>query len=1149
MNEREDKGLKSRVRPRYIALRNCSSFSLLQSSMSIKNLVTAAKEQKMQALGLCDRGHLFGALEFAFACKDARMQPIIGCSLTLSADSDFSFAVFAKNDAGYSNLCKLVTMTTVGQGNNLREKITLNQIEGHTEGLLCLSGSESGFLYKGLLDGKLDSSLSILDEFQKLFPSRLYIEIFRDGRYSPNSNDVEKQVLQIAYERKLPVIASNEALFLTPDDFESTDTLSCIADGKYVQDPDRKRLEKWKYFRSSEEMEKLFEDIPEALQNTVCFAERCGFLLKSKPPVLPSFQCELPQTDELIKRSERGLCERLEAQSIEELENRGEKEAGYVSRLRYETEMICKLGFAGYFLIVSDFIRWAKSQKIPVGPGRGSGASSLVAWSLFITDVDPIRFGLLFERFLNPERVSMPDFDVDFCQDRRDEVIDYVRKKYGEDRVAHIITFGSLQARAVVRDVGRVLQMPYKQVDGICKLIPQNPAHPINLSDALKMEPILREMEKNDEQIAYMMKVCLRLEGLYRHASVHAAGVVVGSEPLCNSVPLYKDENSALPATEFSMKYIEKAGLIKFDFLGLKTLTIIQNAINMAEKNGTHIDITNIPLDDAKTFDLLRNVETVGIFQLEGSGISSALRNLQPDHFEEIIALGALYRPGPMDEIPRYVACRHGREAISYAYPELEPILRETFGVIVYQEQVLQIARILAGYSMGGADILRRAMGKKIKSEMDSQRKTFIDGVLKHTGGTIEKAERLFDQIEKFAEYAFPKAHATPYALLTYQTAYLKANHPIEFLTSLMEQDIANSDKLSLFTREAKRIGINILPPNINISKAQFSIESSEKGDKCIRYALAAIKNVGAAAMEKLCFEREKNGKFSDIFDFLERVDCINKKNMESLIEAGVFDCLCSNRRKLMDSLDLLLSHSSASNKTSDELSLFSQESIRPQLQEIEDWSPHEKLLHEFQAIGFYLTAHPLEDFCKIEKNFVFSSDICEFLEKNQTNKPFSMIGVVIDVKEKVSKAGNKYAFINLSDPKGHYEVVAFSDVLGKFTELLKVGKFLHIVASGYVEEDSPKLTVQIVNDLNEMMEAECDMATIDITNEYQLVELKNLLSELPQGNCDLVLALYEKGKKKTIMLRSGKRISRKNLINITSKIYSMRALYAQNSK
>ena len=762
------------------------------------------------------------------------------------------------------------------------------------------------------------------------------------------------------------------------------------------------------------------------------------------------------------------------------------------------------MGFAGYFLIVAEFIRWAKGAGIPVGPGRGSGAGSVVAWSLTITDLDPLRFGLLFERFLNPERVSMPDFDIDFCQDRRDEVIRHVQERYGRDRVAQIITFGKLQARAVLRDVGRVLEMPYGQVDRICKLVPNNPANPVTLQQAIDGEPMLQNMRDTDEGVARLIAIAQRLEGLYRHASTHAAGVVIADRPLDELVPLYRDPRSDMPVTQFNMKYVELAGLVKFDFLGLKTLTVLARALDLLVAKGVTLDLTNLPLDDRATYELLGRGDTVGVFQLEGAGMRDMLRKLRPDRFEDIIAVVALYRPGPMENIPRYIEVKHAREKADYLHPSLEPILAETHGIMIYQEQVMQIAQVLSGYSLGGADLLRRAMGKKIRSEMEAQRRLFIDGATARGVGA-GVAEHIFEQVAKFAGYGFNKSHAAAYALVAYQTAYLKANHPVEFMAALMSLDIGNTDKLNLFRQECNRLGIRILPPDINRSSDAFSVELAG-GSNAIRYALAAVKGVGAHAMRQLVEERSVHGAFADLFDFARRLDpkSFNRRQFEGLVKAGAFDALNRNRAQIFAAIDLLLRHaaSAANDRASQQESLFGAGAAhRPPLPACDDWQPVERLQHEFDAIGFYLSSHPLDAYQKslARLGVVSFADLPARLAAGGPTR-FRLAGVPIARRERNSARGSRFAFLQLSDTSGVYEVVVFAEALAQSRDLLDAGVPLVVTVEVRAEEESLRLSAQRFERLDKLAREAAAGLKIVLGEGGALVPLRDLMARESGG-------------------------------------------------
>ncbi|HEY5598690.1 MAG TPA: DNA polymerase III subunit alpha, partial [Kiloniellales bacterium] len=969
----------------FVHLRVHSAYSLLEGAIKIPDLIDLCRRHGMPAVAVTDTGNLFGALEFAFAARAAGVQPIIGCQIgvrrepaeTASANgtrpAPDALVVLVQTEQGYRNLMKLVSRAYLETAPGEPPQVGLADLAELGGGLLALTGGPAGSVGRRLLDGQMQAAEEGLDALARIFPGRLYVEIMRHSL--EEESRIEERLIDLAYAHDLPLVATNGVFFADADFYEAHDALLCIAQGTYVGEKERRRLTPEHRFKSAEEMLALFADLPEATANTLAIARRCAYFPEAVSPILPAFPTEAgrSEAEELRIRAEAGLQRRLEGQVFTPDMDEATRAAvahRYHERRDYELGVISQMGFPGYFLIVADFIQWAKQQGIPVGPGRGSGAGSVVAWALTITDLDPLRWGLLFERFLNPERISMPDFDIDFCQDRRDEVIRYVQQKYGRDRVAQIITFGKLQARAALRDVGRVLQMPYGQVDRICKLVPNNPANPVSLREAIDGEPRLQDMRREDESVARLLAISLQLEGLYRHASTHAAGVVIGDRRLDELVPLYRDPRSDMPVTQFNMKFVESAGLVKFDFLGLKTLTVLSRACDLIAERGDAMDLSRIPLDDTRTYAMLGHGDTVGVFQMESSGMRDVLKRLKPDCFEDLIAVVALYRPGPMDSIPSYISRKHGEEAVDCLYPSLEGILKETFGVMVYQEQVLQIAQELAGFTLGGADLLRRAMGKKIRSEMEAQRKTFINGAVAR-GVPEAKAAQIFEQINKFAGYGFNKCHAAPYALVAYQTAYLKANYPVEFFAASMTLDMGNTDKLNVFRQELDRLGVPLLPPDINRSRADFGVEDvagSGAPGLGIRYALGAVKNVGGAAMATLVAEREAGGPFASVADFTQRLDPrgVNKRQIENLICAGAFDGIERNRRRLFEAAETIVrtAAAAANDRASAQESLFGGAGGPPPelpLPMVEDWPAMLRLRHEFDAIGFYLSAHPLD--------------------------------------------------------------------------------------------------------------------------------------------------------------------------------------------
>ncbi len=805
----------------FIPLRNHTTYSLCKGAIKVADLVNTAASEKLPALGIMDCQNLFAALEFSSTCKKAGIQPIIGCEILVNLgdnsnknlsnlDIEKSLSVLpliARNQEGYENLMYLVSHSFLNRQNGISPNVSFELLKEKSAGLIALSGGVLGAIGKMLLENQDNKAQELTKELAQIFADNFYIEITRHK--TKNEESIEEKFIELAFKNSLPLVATNDVYFLTDQMHEAQDILSCIGEGTTFFEANRKKFSSQQYFKNQKTLEELFCDIPEAIENTVNIAKKCHVMAFERPPTLPRFSNEpnFDEAQELKNQAYQGLELRLLRKfELEEIsaEQQIKIREEYFARLDFELSVITKMNFCGYFLIVSDFIKWAKNNQIPVGPGRGSGAGSIAAWSLQITDLDPIRFGLLFERFLNPDRVSMPDFDIDFCQSRRDEVIDYVQNKYGKDYVAQIITFGKLQARAVLKDVGRVLQMPYNQVDRICKLIPFNAIEAVTLEKAIEMDKDLQQAIKDDPQVTKLVDIGLKLEGLNRHASTHAAGVVIGDKPLNQICGLYNDEGSSMPAVGYSMKYAESAGLVKFDFLGLKTLTTIFEAVKLIEKTrGIKIDISNIRLDDEQTFKMLATGDSIGVFQIESSGMRSVLRQMKADKIEDIIALISLYRPGPMDNIPTYIRRKHGTEPINYPHPLLENCLKETYGVIVYQEQVMEIAKVLAGYSLGAADLLRRAMGKKIKEEMDQQRAIFTEGAMKN-GVPEKQAGEIFDLVDKFAGYGFNKSHAAAYALISYQTAFLKAHFLPEFLTASINLEIDNTDKINIFLQVAK---------------------------------------------------------------------------------------------------------------------------------------------------------------------------------------------------------------------------------------------------------------------------------------------------------------------------------------------------------
>ncbi|MGB2226625.1 MAG: DNA polymerase III subunit alpha [Parvibaculales bacterium] len=1048
------------MRPKFVHLRTHSAYSLLEGALPVKTLTQTALASSMPALAVTDRNNLFGALEFAETAAGLGVQPIIGATLNIR-DGDISgdLVLLVKNEAGYTNLMALISAAHLESEGKQGPGVAFDEIAASADGLICLTGGPDGLINQLLESNQTEAAKNKISILNSVFGDNLYIELQRYGDAS--EDEIEAQLVDFAYAMDLPLVATNQAYFASADDYRAHDALICIAEGRYINEEDRRRLTPEHRLKSTEEMCALFADLPEALENTVEIAQRCAFRPTEHAPILPAFSKD-DELAELSRQAQEGLTARL--QQVEAAAD----ERAYRDRLEFELKVIADMGFPGYFLIVADFIKWAKSNNIAVGPGRGSGAGSVVAWALTITDLDPLRFNLLFERFLNPERVSMPDFDIDFCQSRRDEVIAYVQQKYGRDQVAQIITFGKLQARAVLRDVGRVLQMPYGQVDRLCKMVPNNPANPVTLAEAIDGEPRLQAERDSDPQVAELIEISLKLEGLYRHASTHAAGVVIGDRPLQQLVPLYRDPKSDMPVTQFNMKWVEKAGLVKFDFLGLKTLTVLEKAVELLAETGVRVDINGLPLDDKATYELMGRGDTVGVFQLESAGMRDVLRKMKPDKFEDIIALVALYRPGPMDNIPIYIARKKGEEELDYLYDTLQPILQETYGVMIYQEQVMQIAQTLSSYSLGEADLLRRAMGKKIKEEMAAQKARFVDGAVEN-GVPKNKAAEIFDQVDSFAGYGFNKSHAAAYALIAYQTAWLKANHPVAFYAASMSLDFERTEKLNIFKQDAAKHDITVRIPDVNRSEAWFAIDGNE-----VFYALSAIRNVGSQAMQSLVDERKANGPFKDVFDFARRTAGIglNKRLLEHLIAAGALDSLEPDRAKLMGGIEILLGEASItqSEKETQQENLFGEADVSESTTlppPLVPWSTMDRLSHEFNAIGFFLSGHPLDDY----KSLLQRARVASFEDlESRVEKEVLVAGAVIKVDERKSKKGNPFAFITLSDATGQFEMTAFSEVLNGSREILQVGAL--VVASVTInrEEGDLRLLVESLRPVDDVV-------------------------------------------------------------------------------
>jgi DNA polymerase III subunit alpha len=1115
----------------FVPLRVLSSYSMLEGAIDPKDIAKLAKERGFPAIAICDRNGLYGVVAFASACKAEGVQPIIGALLGVGRESvdgsgakaiDY-LALFAQDDQGYTNLCHLVSRAHLDRPLELDPHVLLADLEGRTDGLIALTGAGEGGLTRLLADGQGEAAARLADRLEALFPQRLYIELARHG--DPVCVRAEDALIDLAFARALPLVATNPANFAEPHMHKAHDAMLCIAHSTQIEAEDRPRSNPQAFVKSDRMMDEAFADLPEAMANTLVIARRCAFAPPYRKPILPSLAGDLAGEARMLAEDSRaGLAARLEPYG----ELSPDERQAYFDRLEFEIDVIVGMGFPGYFLIVADFIKWAKEQGIPVGPGRGSGAGSVVAWALTITDLDPIRLGLLFERFLNPERVSMPDFDIDFCETRRGEVIRYVQQKYGSDHVAQIITFGKLKARAVLRDCGRILQMSYGQVDRLCKMVPNHPTDPWPLPRALNGAADFRREYDNDKDVKRLVDLALQLEGMPRNSSTHAAGVVIGDRPLAQLVPLYRDPRSDMPVTQFDMKYVESSGLVKFDFLGLKTLSVLRKAVDLLDERGITIDLGALALDDAAVYHLMQTGNTVGVFQLESEGMRRTLKAVKPTNFGDIIALVSLYRPGPMDNIPLFGQRKAGVVPIEYPHPKLEGILAETYGIFVYQEQVMQAAQVLAGYSLGDADLLRRAMGKKNQSEMDAQRNRFIEGCRDVSQIDARRANELFDLIDKFAGYGFNKSHAAAYALLAYQTGWLKAHYPEEFYAASMCFDMHQSDKLSVFVDDARRYpngagGIAMLPPCINASQARFSVEQTDTGYG-VRYALAGIRNVGEKAMEAIVAERAASGPFASLKDLFDRLPqgSMNRRQLEGLICAGAFDGLEPDRALLYANAEMLLAVADAAmrERSSGQVGLFGGEAAAAEdlrLQSAPAWSRTERMAKERENFGFYFSAHPVAQY----RDAASANGARTYQSLMEAGAPAGGRGsaVMAALVEGITKArtrkGGTFVRADFSDASGQFSAACFEESLvPDFERWAQAGEclLLTVELDAPNPDEPPRLTVRGARPLAAVsgatpMELSADIITIEALLELQ-IELDLAQAEQPGGHGEVVVRL-----------------------------------------
>ncbi len=1102
----------------FIHLKVRSHYSILEGSMKVSDIVTAAENSKMPAIALTDNTNVFGAMEFTKLCLDKGIQPIIGCLLKINTNksegntnsvfnqSSFTVTVLVKDHDGWKNLSILISKAYYNYKKIGKKSVNIEDLNNYSTGLICLFND-----LVGINDNKsfsYEENRSIIISLSNFFKNSFYIELFRDNSLKEKNKEII--LSKLSYEMDVPLVCSNDIYFLNKDIYEAHECLNCISQGTTIENPNRKKSNKEAYFKDSLQMTKLFSDIPEAITNSINIAKRCSFILKEKEPNLPKvFTGDNEENKALVELATVGLLKRL---NIANFSAENKNFLNYKNRLDYELEVISDMGYSGYFLIVSDFISWAKKNDIPVGPGRGSGAGSIVAWALNITNLDPIRYGLLFERFLNPERVSLPDFDIDFCTIRRDEVITYVRNKYGFEKVAQIITFGSLQPKAVIRDVGRALGINYGVVDKLAKTIPNIIQGNLNLNELYKNNITMQNMIKGNDELEKLFEVSIKLEGLNRNASTHAAGIVISNSAIKRDVPLYYDLKSDIPATQFTMKFLEKIGLVKFDFLGVETLTIIDKTLKNIEKRGKKININNIDLNDSLTYKNLSGGNTLGVFQLESAPMRNILKELRPDRIEDIIAVVALYRPGPMENIPDYIKRKHNNNLTVYQHPMLEPVLKETFGIMIYQEQVMEAAKILAGFSLAKADLLRRAIGKKIKSEMDSLKESFITGCLKNNI-TEKSSIKIFKEIEKFAGYGFNKSHAAAYAIISYQTAWCKTNYPVEYFTSLLNSEAGKSgEKILNIMLELSRLKIRVLPSDINFSDVGFTVEKNNNA-YCIRSGLGNIKNIGSELAKFIVKDRLDNGKYESIFSFFTRMDdkFINKRQVEFLAMAGVFDGLFNDRSSIFHSATKLvaLSQDYQKNRESNQQGLFGNELNSKNFSNIlkgsVTWSNRERLINEYSSLSFFTSKNPLLEKRIFFKKYNLSNSLS--LENNKVNgKLHELIGFLVKMEEKIIN-NKKVLDLLFIDEWNSFNLFVFMDSNELNNKPLINGETYVITVVNSIDSDRRmRLRLKSIREINSFIGHSSNKLKIYLKNVNDIEKLKSKLDLVKEGINKVIL-------------------------------------------
>ncbi len=1118
-----------------------SQYSICEGAIKIDDLADYCKINKIKSIGLADSFNLCGALEFSEKISKVGTQPIIGTQINIIDQNVIGkISLYATSEIGYKNLTKLSSLSYLKNTENKEPSCNFDDLINNCDDLILLTGNYTNFFGKLFFKNKLKEMEKLLNSFKKIFKDRIYIEIQRHNE--KQEKNFENYLLNISKKVQIPLIASQEVFYLREDMYEAHDALICIGQKNFIDDKNRLKYNNQHYLKSHNDLKKLYLDIPEALENNYNFHLRFNFKLKRSKPILPSIankQNNSPE-EQLSLLAKKGLENRIENFILKKNKKKSKDQVlkVYKERLNHEIDIINSMDYASYFLIVSDYIKWAKLNSIPVGPGRGSGAGSLVAYSLDITDLDPIEFDLIFERFLNPDRISMPDFDIDFCEDKRDKVFEYLKKKYSNG-VAHIITFGKLKARMVLRDVGRVLGLSYGHVDRICKMVPFDPSRPLSLQESIDREPRFREEVKNNSKVKKLLELSLKLEGLNRNMATHAAGVVIAGEKLAEQFPLYIDHGSnlTLPSTQYDMYSSENAGLVKFDLLGLKTLTVIDNTIKRLKLKKINLDITKIDHNDEKVFSMLSTGETTGLFQLESAGMREAIRQMKPNKFDDIIALVALYRPGPMSNIPIYNDCKNGTREPDYIHPTLKKILTPTYGIIIYQEQVMQIAQTLAGFTAGEADILRRAMGKKKKAELDKQKERFISGALKN-GITKDVANFVFTKIEPFAQYGFNKSHAAAYALIAYQTAYLKTYHKEDFIAATMSTELTNTSKLREFVEELKKLNIEIIKPSINECYSDFRAINNK-----LYYGLGAIKNVGFEAISNIVNEREKKGKFKSFFDFINRVNTrdVNKLQLEGLVKAGAFDEFVNDRSKILNSIPKIIQKIKNINddKENHQSNLFDEQENEIKKFEFASstpWSLKELLSEEFKSIGFYLSNHPLNEYQEVFDQLNISS-YNKFY--NEDAKEGLVAGTIMSIQEKKSSKGTPYAIIKFSDKKTEFELFLFAEILIANREKLKESEsFILTLQKDKIPGETVKKRINLkkILSLEEVINKPYSKVTIELKDNFKLDEITKLLSK--KGDTVINLVIKDKNRQAYFLLQENRKFDFNNLKTLKAKEY-----------